>query len=58
MNQCLSFQEDEGQPIRFHSHEMRDTFAVELLLAGYSVEDVSYLPTYADIKVTQDHYAP
>ena len=54
----LAFQDERGKPMRFHSHMLRDTFAVELLLAGYSIEDVSYLLTHADIKVTQEHYAP
>ena len=58
LNQCLSFRDEEGDPMRFHSHIWRDTFAVELLSAGYSIEDVSFLLTHADIKVTRKHYAP
>jgi integrase len=54
----LRFKDENGQPMRFHSHMLRDTYAVELLLAGYSIEDVSYLLTHTDIRTTQKHYAP
>lgn len=41
-----------------HPHRFRDTFAVELLLKGVPIEDVSILLGHASIKVTQRHYAP
>ncbi|MGB8836402.1 MAG: tyrosine-type recombinase/integrase [Candidatus Acidiferrales bacterium] len=41
-----------------HSHRLRDTFAVRMLEAGLSIENVSTLPGHADIKVTQRHYSP
>jgi integrase len=37
---------------------LRDTYAVELLLAFVPLEDVSKLLTHTSIKTTQDHYAP
>ena len=43
----------EGRPHRF-----RDTFAVELLKAGTSMEDVSILLGHSSIRVTEQYYAP
>ena len=44
--------------VRGHCHMFRDTFAVELLQAGVSLENVSILLGHSNIKVTQQHYAP
>jgi len=43
----------DGRPHRF-----RDTFAVELLLAGVPIERVSMLLGHSSIRVTERHYAP
>jgi integrase/recombinase XerD len=43
---------------RLHAHRFRDTFAVQLLLAGNSLETVSKLLGHSSIKVTEKHYAP
>jgi integrase len=40
------------------SHRLRDTFAVECLLAGVPLERVSILLGHSTIKVTERHYAP
>jgi integrase/recombinase XerD len=41
-----------------HPHMFRDTFAVELLKCGVSLETVSMLLGHASIKVTEKHYKP
>src|SRR5262249_54953491 len=41
-----------------HPHRFRDTFAVELLLAGVPLERVSVLLGHRSIKVTERHYTP
>jgi len=43
---------------RCHSHMFRDTFAVELLLAGVPIDQVSLLLGHSSVKVTEKHYAP
>src|ERR1700733_12901281 len=40
------------------AHRFRDTFSVELLLAGVPIEQVSILLGHSNIKVTQQHYNP
>lgn len=41
-----------------HAHRFRDTYAVELLLAGVPMDRVSMLLGHASIRVTERHYAP
>jgi integrase/recombinase XerD len=41
-----------------HAHRFRDTFAVELLLAGVPLERVSVLLGHQNLRVTEKHYAP
>ena len=41
-----------------HAHRWRDSFAVELLLAGAPLEQVSVLLGHQSVKVTQKHYSP
>jgi integrase/recombinase XerD len=41
-----------------HPHMLRDTFAVELLLSGVPLDQVSKLLGHSSIKVTERHYAP
>src|ERR1035441_10981562 len=48
----------DGMLKRCHSHMFRDTFAVELLLAGVPIDQVSLLLGHSSVKVTEKHYAP
>lgn len=41
-----------------HPHRFRDTFAVELLTSGVSIEIVSALLGHRSIRITEKHYAP
>jgi integrase len=37
---------------------MRDTFAVEMLLAGVPIDQVSMLLGHSSVKITEKHYSP
>lgn len=41
-----------------HAHRFRDTFAVELLLAGVPLERVSVLLGHQSMRITERHYSP
>ena len=43
---------------RGHPHRFRDTYAIELLLAGMSLEYVSVLLGHSSVRITERHYAP
>jgi integrase len=45
-------------PSRWRGGELRDTFAVEMLLAGVPLEQVSVLLGHKSVKITEKHYAP
>jgi integrase/recombinase XerD len=47
-----------GKFLEGPSRRFRDTFAVELLLAGVPVEQVSILLGHNSLKTTEKHYAP
>jgi hypothetical protein len=40
------------------AHRFRDTFSVELLLAGVPIERVSILLGHQSVRITEKHYAP
>ena len=42
----------------FRPHRLRDAFAVELLVAGASIEDLSTLLAHRSITITEKYYAP
>jgi len=48
----------DGTTKRTHPHMLRDTFAVNLLLKGIPMHDVSLLLGHTSIKTTERHYAP
>jgi integrase len=49
---------EDSTPKRCHPHMFRDTFAVEMLLAGVPLEQVSMLLGHKSVKITEKHYAP
>ena len=49
---------DEAGVSGFHPHRLRDTFAVELLLAGVMIQDVSSLLGHSSVATTERYYAP
>lgn len=48
----------DGSGKRCYPHMFRDTFAVELLLAGVPLDQVSILLGHKSIKTTEKHYSP
>lgn len=48
----------DGDPKRCFPHMFRDTFAVEMLLAGVPLEQLSMLLGHKSVKITEKHYAP
>ena len=42
----------------FHPHRLRDSFAVELLLAGMCMDDVSTLLGHSSVRTTEKYYSP
>lgn len=44
--------------VKGHPHRFRDTFAVEQLLSGTPLEDVSVLLGHTSIKTTEESYSP
>jgi integrase len=48
----------DGKRKRCHPHMFRDTFAVQLLLAGNPIDQVSLLLGHSSVKITERHYAP
>jgi site-specific recombinase XerD len=57
LNGHLSFKDEDENPLRFRSHMLRDTFAVEMLLAGVPIEKVSKLLTHESVTMTERYYA-
>lgn len=54
----VNLKTEDDVPRRCHPHMFRDTFAVELLLAGVPLDQVSLLLAHSSIKITEKHYAP
>lgn len=48
----------DGTPKRCYPHMFRDTYAVESLLSGMRIEDVSTILGHTSIKTTQESYMP
>jgi integrase/recombinase XerD len=58
LDSVAKLKDDHGDPLRFHSHMLRDSFAVWCLNADLSIEDVAALLGHKNIMVTQQHYLP
>src|SRR3979411_2811948 len=48
----------EHYPMKFHSHQLRDTFAVTQLLSGTSMQDLSKMLAHKSVKITEKYYSP
>ena len=57
LNNYLAFTDEAGAPMAFHSHMLRDTFAVEMLLAGVPLEKVSKMLGHESVAMTERSYA-
>jgi len=57
LNKYLAMKDYEGHPLDFHSHQLRDTFVVEHLLNGTSMEDVSKMIGHKSIRITEKYYS-
>lgn len=55
---AVNLKTEDDKPRRCHPHMFRDTFAVERLLAGVPLDQVSLLLAHSSIKITEKHYAP
>ncbi|MEO8594184.1 MAG: site-specific integrase [Candidatus Solibacter sp.] len=53
-----ALKEPDGSPKRCHPHMLRDTFAVESLLSGMRLEEVSTSLGHSSVKITERHYMP
>jgi integrase len=54
----LSITKDDGTLMKFHSHQLRDTFAVTQLLSGTSMQDLSQMLAHKSVKITEKYYSP
>jgi integrase len=48
----------DGSAKRCHPHMLRDTFAVEALLSGMRIDEVSTILGHSSVKITERHYMP
>ena len=53
-----AIKEPDGTPKRCHVHMLRDTFAVESLLAGMKPLEVSMILGHSSVTITEKHYLP
>jgi integrase len=58
LNDHLLLVDYENKPMKFHSHQLRDTFAVTHLLNGTSMEDLSQMLSHRSVKITEKYYSP
>jgi integrase/recombinase XerD len=58
LDKAAVLKNERGDRVNFHSHMLRDTFAVWCFLQDMSTEDVAALLGHKDIAITQKHYSP
>jgi integrase len=58
LNEYLSLVDYENKPMKFHSHQLRETFAVTHLLNGTSMEDLSQMLSHSSVRITEKYYSP
>ena len=56
--EVAGLEKPDGGRKRCFPHMFRDTFAVEMLLAGVPIDQVSILLGHKSVKITEKHYAP
>ncbi|WP_260705897.1 tyrosine-type recombinase/integrase [Edaphobacter flagellatus] len=56
--EVANLEKPDGTTKRCFPHMFRDTFAVENLLAGIPIDQVSILLGHKSVKITEKHYAP
>jgi integrase/recombinase XerD len=56
--ELAKLEKPDGSTKRCFPHMLRDTFAVEMLLAGVPIDQVSMLLGHSSVKITEKHYAP
>ena len=56
--EVAGLEKPDGARKRCFPHMFRDTFAVEMLLAGVPIDQVSILLGHKSVKITEKHYAP
>jgi integrase len=49
--------DEQGERVQYSPHQLRDTFASQLLTAGVQLAYVSHQLGHADVAVTAKHYA-
>lgn len=53
-----ALKDEHDNPLDFHSHMLRDTFAVWCFNSGMATENVAALLGHSNIQITQQHYSP
>jgi integrase/recombinase XerD len=56
--EIANIRKPDGTLKRCFPHMFRDTFAVEMLLAGVPLDQVSILLGHSSVKITEKHYSP